>query len=102
MNSQALIFIWKVLAREHNILEVTWDREFYLFPKKLFFNLGYFLPFCPFNTQKNQNLKKMKKAPGDIIILHMVTKNYDHMMYRSLDMVCNRWMDGWKKWHRNL
>ena len=30
---------------------------------------------------------------GDIIILQMCTKNYDHMMYG--DMVSNRWMDGW-------
>ena len=37
--------------------------------------------FCPFNRPKNQNLKKMKKTPGDIIILRMCTKNYDHMMY---------------------
>ena len=27
--------------------------------------------------------KKKKKMPGDIIILHMCTKNYDHMMYES-------------------
>ena len=40
----------------------------------------------------------MKKAPGDIIILHMCTKNYDHMMNGSLDMVCDRRMDGRKKW----
>ena len=32
---------------------------------------------------KTQNLKKMKKTPGDIIILHMCTKNYDQMMYGS-------------------
>ena len=29
----------------------------------------------------------MKKIPGDIIILHMCTKNYDQMMYDSEDMV---------------
>ena len=42
--------------------------------------------FCFFcsNDPKDQNFKKkMKKAPGDIIILHMCTKNYDHMMYHS-------------------
>ena len=42
----------------------------------------FFLPFHPPNDPKNQNLKKMKK-PGDIIILHMCSKNYDHMMYGS-------------------
>ena len=41
------------------------------------FILGYFLPFYPSNTLKNQNFKRMKKAPGDIIILHMCTKDDD-------------------------
>ena len=48
-----------------------------------FFIFGYFLPFYPLNSPKNQNLKKMKKRSGDIIILQMCTKNYDHMMYGS-------------------
>ena len=29
----------------------------------------------------------MQKAPGDIIILHMRTKDYDQMMYGSWDVV---------------
>ena len=29
----------------------------------------------------------MKKTPGGIIILHMYTKNDDHMMYSSWDSV---------------
>ena len=44
--------------------------------------------------------------PEDIITLHKCTKNYDHMMYGSWDMVYNRWTDGetdrtdgQKKWH---
>ena len=46
----------------------------------------------------------MKKKPGDIIILHMCTKNYDQMIYGSWDIVwdrrTDRWMiDGWEKWH---
>ena len=47
---------------------------------------------CP-NSPKNQNFDKMKKAHGDIIILHMCTKNYDQMRYGSWDMVRNRWTD---------
>ena len=35
----------------------------------------------------------MKKTPGDIIILHMSTKNYHQMMYGSRDMVRDRRMD---------
>ena len=48
-----------------------------------------FLPFCPPNNMKNQNfekLKKKKKKPGDIIILHMCTINDNHMMYGSWDI----------------
>ena len=59
---------------------------------KLFLILGYFLPFyLPYNP-KNQNFEKMKKMPGDTIILHMCTKNYDQVMSGSWDMVhdlCN-------------
>ena len=35
----------------------------------------------------------MKKILGDLTILHMSTKNYDHMIwsYVSWDMVHNRW-----------
>ena len=36
-----------------------------------------FLPFYSPNSPKNQNFKNKKKATGDIIILHMCTKNYD-------------------------
>ena len=32
----------------------------------------------------------MKKNPGDIIILHKLTKNYDQMMCGSWDMVHDR------------
>ena len=39
-----------------------------------------FSPFTP-NSSKNQNLKKMKKRPEDIIILHKCTKNHNHMLY---------------------
>ena len=32
----------------------------------------------------------MKKVSGDVIILHMCTKNHNHMMYASWDMEYNR------------
>ena len=49
--------------------------------------------FCPFTTLTAQKSKwkKMKKHL-DIIILHMCTKNYDHMMYDSWYGV--RWTGG--------
>ena len=43
----------------------TWQMQL------LFFGLGYFLPFYPTNSPKNENFKKMKKTCGEIIIFHM-------------------------------
>ena len=37
--------------------------------------------FLPTNKSENQNFEKTKKAPGDMIILHMSTKNHLNMMY---------------------
>ena len=62
--------------------------------KTEFFILGHF--FCHFTPLKskfyknqNKNLTKIKKAPGDAIILHTCTKNY-RMMYASWDMEYDR------------
>ena len=57
-----------------------------------YFSFCYFLHFYLPNSPKSQNLKKMKKRPEDIIILHKCTKNYDHLLYCSWDMAhggCN-------------
>ena len=43
--------------------------------------MGYTFPFYPPNSPKNEYFKNMKKTHGDIIILHMCTKNHDHMLY---------------------
>ena len=53
-------------------------------------HFGLFFTFLPPNSPKNQNFEKMRKTPGNIIILHMCTKNYDQMMYLSWDMVSDR------------
>ena len=52
----------------------------------LFFILGTFLPFYSPNSQKSENIKKMKKAPADIIIFHKCIKNHNCMLYCSWDM----------------
>ena len=39
---------------------------------------------------KNQTFEKMKKIAGDIIILHMCTKNHNHMRYSSWDTKWDR------------
>ena len=57
----------------------------------LYFSFGaIFCPFTPLTCPKNENFKKIKKTPGDMIILHKCTKNHDHMLYCSSDMVRNR------------
>ena len=58
----------------------AWRTEFFVI-------LDCFLPFYPTNNSKNRNFEKLKKVPGDIIILHKCTKNHDHMLYCSWDMV---------------
>ena len=45
--------------------------------------LHYFLPFYYPNNPENQNFEKMKKTPGDIIILLMCRINENRMMYGS-------------------
>ena len=49
---------------------------------------GQFFPFYPPNSPKNENITKLKKTPGDIVILHKCTKNHDHGLYCSWDTVC--------------
>ena len=56
----------------------------------IIFYFGPFFALLSTNSPKNLNFGKMKKRPGDIIILDMCTKNYDQMMYSSWDMVRDR------------
>ena len=48
-----------------------------------------FYHFSPLTTTKIRILK-LKKTPGDIIILHICTINSNHLMYGSSDMECSR------------
>ena len=52
--------------------------------------LDRFLSFYSPNNPKNQNFEKLKRAPGDIIILHMCSINDTHMMYGSWDIERDR------------
>ena len=47
--------------------------------------LSFWAIFCPSKNPKNQNFEKMKKNPGDIIILHKYIKNHDHILHCSWD-----------------
>ena len=56
------------------------------------FVLSSWAIFCPFTSLTAPKIKistKMKKTPGDIIILHKSTKNHDHRLYCSWDMACD-------------
>ena len=97
---------WKIriLKKWKNLLEVssfstcvpkikiTW----YTVPEigsetdRVFCNFGPFFALIPASNLENQNFEKMKKEPGDVIILHMFTINDDHMMYGSWDMERDR------------
>ena len=72
-------------------MTVIWYMVFQIWSAtdKMFVILDCFLPFYPPNNPKNQNFEKLKKTPGDIIILHKCNKNHDHMLHCSLDMVHN-------------
>ena len=57
--------------------------------------LLFWVIFRPFSPQRTRKIKilKLKETPGDIIILlilHISTINYNHMMYGSWNMVHDR------------
>ena len=55
------------------------------------FHFGLFFALSPRNSPKNDTFKKMKRKREDMI-LYNCTKNHDHMLYCSWDMVhdgCN-------------
>ena len=63
-------------------LDTEWDRHNFLS-----------LLLLLLNNPENQNFEEIKQASGDVIILHMCTKNHNQMMYMSWDMECNRPLD---------
>ena len=54
-----------------------------LWSARMFCHFGSFFALLTPKDQEKQNFEKMKKVPGDIIILHMSTINDNHMMYGS-------------------
>ena len=48
------------------------------------------MPFYSFSNPQKQSFEKMKNESGDVFILHMCTKNYNHVMYASWEMECDR------------
>ena len=52
---------------------------------RIFHDFGPFFALLHPIITPNHNFEKMKKSPGEIIILHMCTINDNHMMYGSWD-----------------
>ena len=68
----------------------VWFLRYWVWQTDFFLILDHFLPFWPPNNPKYQNFEKIKKTPGNIIILQMCTLNDNHMMYGFWDMECDR------------
>ena len=78
--------IWRISSITISLLHCSW----HMVSDGSYFALVYFLPFYTPKSPKNQNFLKMKKISGDMIILHMCTKNFDHVMYSSWYIVRDR------------
>ena len=68
----------------------VWFLRYEVWRTEFFVILDHFLPFYPYNNPKTLNFEKLKKVPGDIIILQKCSKKHNHMLYGSSDMVQNR------------
>ena len=75
-----------------------WFLRYQLQQTDFFCHLWPFFSFYALNSPKDENIKKMKNTPGDIIISHKCTKNHDHMLYCPWDMAhdaCNCCFSFW-------
>ena len=61
----------------------VWFLRYGVRATEFFCHSGPVLPFYPPMDPENQNFKKIKKTPEDIIILQMCTINGSHSMYGS-------------------
>ena len=75
------IILHKCTTNDNHMIYGSWDMK--CTRQNFFVISGHFLPFYPHNSPKKWKFQKMKKEPGDIIILHNCTKNHDHMLYCS-------------------
>ena len=77
--SEIFWIIWNTRATFQAISNVATCSNYLItnyakYPDNFFFILSQFLPFYHTNNPQNQNFVKMKKSPGDIIILLKCTK----------------------------
>ena len=81
----------------------AWRTEFFvILDRFLPFYFSFWAIFCsftPLTTQKKLK-KTKKKTPGDIIILHMCIKNYDHVCtVAEIWCATDEQTDRRKKWY---
>ena len=77
-----IIILHKCTINDNHTVYGSWDMN--CTRQNSFFTLGYPPNSLKKKIQKNE---KKKKMPGDTIILHKCTKNHDHLLYCSWDMV---------------
>ena len=96
MKELARDIILHMCTKNHNHMRYSfWDTEsegqiFFVILGHCFFLLPAPPPPPPTQQPRKSKLWKNEKASGDVIILHMCTKNHNHMMYVFWDMECNR------------
>ena len=79
-----IIILQMCTINENHMMYGSWDMEH---DRHNFLSFqAIFLSFYLTDNLKNQNFEKMKKIPGDIIILYLSNTINDHMMYHSWDM----------------
>ena len=89
------IILYKCSKIHDHMVHCSWDMT--CDGCSLYFS--FWAIFCPFTpcphppTAPINDLKIENKGPGNIITLHMCTRNYDHMVRGSWDMVRDRRTD---------
>ena len=85
-----IIILHNCTKNHDHILYCSWDMACDNYNSHFLFWAIFCLPL-PLTAPKMTISKHMKKAPGDIIILHKCTKNHDHdhTISCSWDMACD-------------
>ena len=81
------IILHMCTTNDNHMMYSSWDIECEGQNFLSFWTIFYI--FTAPNNPKNRNFQKVKKPPGDIIILHMCIMNDNHMMSGSWDMECD-------------
>ena len=79
-----IIILHKCAINDIHIMPSSWDKKY---DWQNF--LSFWAVFCPFTPPPPPPPTNNQKMPGNII-LHKCTKYYDHILYCSWDMMCDR------------